>query len=57
MTVLMPNELLTKVNPIPVFPAVPSTIMPPFVIFFSLIASLIICNAALSFTLPPGFKN
>ena len=44
-------------RPIPVFPAVPSTINPPGSnkLFFS--ASLIIHNAALSFTDCPGFKN
>ena len=53
----IPREFPTKLNPIPVFPAVPSTITPPFSIFFSLRASFIICSAGLSFTDPPGFKN
>ncbi|SVA96756.1 uncharacterized protein METZ01_LOCUS149610 [marine metagenome] len=40
----------------PVFPAVPSTTVPPFEINFFSSASLINANAALSFTDPPGFK-
>jgi hypothetical protein len=40
----------------PVFPAVPSTIIPPLDINFFCSASLIKASAALSFTDPPGFK-
>ena len=43
-------------NPIPVFPAVPSTTIPPSDINFFSCASLIKAKAALSFTEPPGFK-
>ena len=52
-----PIEFPTKHRPIPVLPAVPSTIVPPFSICFFLIASFIICNAGLSFTDPPGLRN
>ena len=38
------------------FPAVPSTIVPPLEINFFSSASLINASAALSFTEPPGFK-
>jgi hypothetical protein len=40
-----------------VFPAVPSTTVPPFEINFFSWASFINANAALSLTDPPGFKN
>ena len=49
-------SLQTIANPIPVFPAVPSTIVPPLEISFLLIASSTINNAALSFTDSPGLK-
>ena len=47
MTILRlnPYSLQTIARPIPVFPAVPSTIVPPFLINFLLIASLIINKA------------
>ena len=41
-------ELAIKVKPIPVLPAVPSTIVPPLVINLLSSASFIIANAALS---------
>ena len=51
-----PYSLQTTAKPIPVFPAVPSTIIPPFEISFRLIASWTINNAALSLTDSPGLK-
>ena len=57
MIVLYPKEFPIKPKPIPVLPAVPSTIVPPFVINFLSCASLINASAALSLTEPPGFKN
>ena len=51
-----PNSLQTTAKPIPVFPAVPSTMVPPLDISFFLIASSTINNAALSFTDSPGFR-
>ena len=56
MIVLYPIEFPIKHKPIPVLPAVPSTIVPPFDISFFSSASLIKAKAALSFTDPPGFK-
>ena len=57
ITVFIPKELPTSARPIPVLPAVPSTIVPPgFIKPFSR-ASSIIYFAALSLTLPPGFIN
>ena len=55
--VLYPSELPTRPSPIPVFPAVPSTIVPPGNNFFLAIASKIIPLAALSLIDDPGFKN
>jgi len=51
------GALPTTANPIPVLPAVPSTMMPPGckALFFS--ASRTMPSAALSFTEPPGFIN
>ena len=46
----------SKHKPIPVLPAVPSTIVPPLDINFLFSASFISASAALSFTDPPGFK-
>ena len=43
-------------RPIPVLPAVPSTIVPPLEINLFSSAFLINAKAALSFTEPPGFK-
>ena len=51
-----PYSLQTTAKPIPVLPAVPSTIVPPFDISFLLMASSTINNAALSFTDSPGLK-
>ena len=56
ITVLYPLALPTKHKPMPVFPAVPSTIVPPFEINFFSSASLIKAQAALSLIDPPGFK-
>ena len=56
MIVLYPIELPIRQRPIPVLPAVPSTIVPPFEINFFSCASFINAKAALSFTDPPGFK-
>ena len=50
-------SLHTTAKPIPVLPAVPSTIIPSFFNLLALIASLIIPKAARSLTEPPGFKN
>ena len=49
-------SLQTTAKPIPVLPAVPSTIVPPLEINFRLIASWTINRAALSFTDSPGLK-
>ena len=57
ITVLKPIEAPTKAKPIPVLPAVPSTIVPPGFNLPEFIAFFIILNAALSFTDCPGFKN
>ena len=57
MIVLYPSEFPKRPKPIPVFPAVPSTTVPPLAINFFSWASLIKARAALSFTDPPGFKN
>ena len=70
MTQLYPFDRHTCASPIPVFPAVPSTIVPPGFInpksqpssSFSVLlpfssASFITYNAALSLTDPPGFMN
>jgi hypothetical protein len=56
---LYPLQLAISDNPIPVLPAVPSTITPgyPGTNFPDSSASLIKYKAALSFTLPPGFIN
>ena len=51
-----PYSLQTTAKPIPVFPAVPSTIVPPFEINFLLRASWTMNRAALSFTDSPGLK-
>ena len=45
MIVLYPIEFPIKHKPIPVFPAVPSTIVPPFDISFFSSASLIKASA------------
>lgn len=53
---LYPKALHIWAKPIPVFPAVPSTIVPPdFKPFFS--ASFIRYKAALSLTDPPALAN
>ena len=49
-------HIKTTAKPIPVFPAVPSTIVPPFDINFLFKASCTINNAARSFTDSPGLK-
>jgi len=57
--VLYPLHPATKARPIPVFPAVPSTIIPgyPGTNFPYSSAYFISHKAALSLTLPPGFIN
>ena len=55
--VFKPKALPTNASPIPVFPAVPSTIVPPFCINLFSRAFSMIYFAALSLTLPPGFIN
>ena len=51
-----PYSLQTIAKPIPVLPAVPSTIVPPFDINFLLRASCTINKAARSLTDSPGLK-
>ena len=57
ITVFRPKEFPTKAKPIPVFPAVPSTMVPPFFMSPFCRASSKIYFAALSLTEPPGFMN
>ncbi|SVC74160.1 uncharacterized protein METZ01_LOCUS327014 [marine metagenome] len=49
-------EFPIRVKPIPVLPAVPSTIIPFSLRIFFSSESFIIAQAALSFIDPPGFK-
>ena len=53
---LYPLTIAANARPIPVFPDVPSTIVPPGFIFPSFSASSIILTAILSFTEFPGLK-
>ena len=53
---LRPYSLQTTAKPIPVFPAVPSTIVPPLEISFLFNASWTINKAALSLTDSPGLN-
>ena len=52
-----PNEFATSASPIPVLPAVPSTITPPGRKSPRASASKTIAFAARSLTEPPGFIN
>ena len=57
MTVLKPIASATIASPMPVLPAVPSTMVPPGLSAPRSIASLTIKSAARSFTDWPGFRN
>ena len=57
MTVRNPMEAPTSASPIPVFPAVPSTMVPPGSSSPRATASRMIHWAARSLTEPPGFMN
>src|SRR6185312_13353112 len=57
ITALKPSALATMAMPMPVLPAVPSTIAPPGRNAPLATASLMIARAARSLTDPPGFMN
>ncbi len=57
MTLRKPSALPTSASPMPVFPAVPSTMMPPGFSVPRLTASWMMNSAARSFTDWPGFMN
>jgi hypothetical protein len=57
MTQRYPRARLTKARPMPVLPAVPSTITPPGFKVPRSSASLTMAQAALSFTDPLGLRN
>ena len=57
MTVLKPIAAPTMQRPMPVLPAVPSTIVPPGLSLPERTASKIMASAARSLTEPPGFMN
>ena len=57
MTVRKPSALATSASPMPVLPAVPSTIVPPGLSAPEAMASWMMASAARSFTEPPGFMN
>ena len=57
MTVRKPMALATKARPMPVLPAVPSTMIPPGLSCPLATASRTMARAARSLTDPPGFMN
>ena len=57
ITVRNPSAEATTPSPMPVLPAVPSTIVPPLRSWPLATASWMIARAARSFTDPPGFMN
>ena len=57
ITVLKPSALATRARPIPVLPAVPSTIVPPGLKAPRATASVMMARPARSLTEPPGFMN
>src|SRR5215510_1786601 len=57
MTLRKPRALPTSASPIPVLPAVPSTMTPPGRIRPLASASFTMASAARSLTEPPGFRN
>ena len=52
-----PRVLPMSARPMPVFPAVPSTMSPPGFRVFCFSALRIMASAALSLTDPPGLRN